>query len=74
MFIRKDRKAVIFTKKVMFEPDKDFVTEMSTSPKNQSYNFNLLSMPGLKPSYHGRKQPLDRDKSFTFPYVYQGRQ
>ena len=67
MFIREDRKTVIFAKKLT----SDFGYQQETrSPQNQSSNLNLLSMPRVKRSYHGLKQTLDRGKSVTFPYVY----
>ena len=70
MFIREDRKTVIFAKKLT----SDFRYQQETrSPQNQSSNLNLLSMLRVKRSYHGLKQTLDRGKSVTFPFVYQGR-
>ena len=67
MFIRKDRKTVIFAKKLT----SDFGYQQETrSPQNQSSNLNLLSMPRVKRSYHGLKDAVDREKSVTFPYVY----
>ena len=67
MFIREDRKTVIFAKKLT----SDFGYQQETrSPQNQSSNLNLLSMPRVKRSYHGLKTTLDRGKAVTFPYVY----
>ena len=67
MFIREDRKTVIFAKKLT----SDFGYQQETrSPQNQSPNLNLLSMPRVKRSYNGLKQTLDRGKSVTLPYVY----
>ena len=67
MFIREDRKSVIFARKLTF----DLRYQQGTrSPQNQSHNFNLLSMPIVKWSYHGLKRTLDRGKSVTFPCVY----
>ena len=41
----------------------DFGYQQETiSLQNQSSNFNLLSMPRVKRSYHGLKQTLDRGK------------
>ena len=60
MFIREDRKSVIFARTLTF----DLRYQQETrSPQNQSYNFNLLSMPRVKRFYHGLKQTLDRGKS-----------
>ena len=67
MFIRKDRKTIIFAKKLT----SDFGYQQETrSPQNQSSNLNLLSMPRVKWSYDGLKQTLDHGKSVTFPNVY----
>ena len=63
MFIRKDRKTVIFARKLT----SDIRYQQETrSPQNQSSNLNLLSMPRVKLSYHGLKQTLDRGKSVLF--------
>ena len=51
--------SVIFTRKLTF--DLGYQQE-TRPPQNQSYNFNLLSMPRVKRSYHGLKQTLDRGK------------
>ena len=67
MFIREDRKTVIFAKKLT--SDVGYQQE-TRSPQNQSSNLNLLNMPRVKRSYHRLKQILDRGKSVTFPYVY----
>ena len=67
MLIREDRKSVIFARKLTF--DLSYQQE-TRSPQNQSYNFNLLSMPRVKRPYHGLRQTLDHGKSVTFPYVY----
>ena len=67
MFIREDRKSVIFTRKF----DLSLAIKKQTGfRQNRSYNFNLLSMPRVKRSYHRLKQTLDRGNSVTFPYVY----
>ena len=67
MFIREDRKTVIFTRKFDLRLA---IKKQIRFCQNLSYNFNLLSMPRVKRSDHGLKQTLDRDKSITFPYVY----
>ena len=67
MFIREDRKSVIFTRKF----DLSLAIKKQTGfRQNLSYNFNLLSIPRDRRSFHGLKQAVDRDKSVTFPYVY----
>ena len=71
MFIREDRKSVIFTRKLAFDLGYQKVTR---SPQNRSYNFRLLSIPRLNLSYRRLKQRLDRDKSAIFPDVHQKRQ
>ena len=67
MFIREDRKTVIFTRKFDLRLA---IKKQTRFCQNLSYNFHLLSMPRVKRSYHGLKQTLDRGKSVTFPYVY----
>ena len=70
MFIREDRKSVIFRRnfalKVGYPKDARF-------RQNLSYNFHLVSIARDRRSFHGLKHLVDRDKSVTFPYVYYGR-
>ena len=67
MFIREDRKTVIFTRKfdlrLAFKKQTRFC-------QNLSHNFNLLRMLRDRRSFHGVKHAIDRDMSVTFPYVY----
>ena len=67
MFIREDRKTVIFTRKVDLRLA---IRKQTRFCQNLSYNFNLLSMLKDRRSFHGLKHAVDRDKSVTFPYVY----
>ena len=65
MFIREDRKTVIFTRKLDLSLE---IKKQTRFCQNLSYNFNLLSIPRVKRSYHRLKQTLDLGKSVTFPY------
>ena len=67
MFIREDRKTVIFTRKFDLRLA---IKKQTRFCQNLSYNFNLLSMLRDRRSFHGLKHAVDRDKSVTFPYVY----
>ena len=67
MFIREDRKSVIFTRNFAFKFGNPKATRFR---QNLSYNFNLLSMLRDRRSFHGLKHAVARDKSLTFPYVY----
>ena len=68
MFIRKDSKSVIFTRK--FDLSLAIMQKATRFRQNLSYNFHLLSMPRDRRSFHGLKHAVDLDKSVTFPYVY----
>ena len=67
MFIREDRKSVIFTRNFAFKFGYPKATRFR---QNLSYNFNLLSMLRDRRSFDGLKHAVDRDKSVTLPYVY----
>ena len=67
MFIREDRKTVIFTRKFDLRLA---IKKQTRFCQNLSYNFNLLSMLRDRRSFHGLKHAVDRDKSVTSPYVY----
>ena len=66
MFIREDRKSVIFTRNFALKLGH---TKATRFRQNLSYNFHLLSMPRDRRSFHGLKDAVDRDKSVIFPYV-----
>ena len=67
MFIREDRKYVIFTRNFALKFGYPKATRLR---QNLSYNFHLLSMLRDRRSFHGLKHAIGRDKSVTFPYVY----
>ena len=67
MFIREDRKSVIFTRNFALKFGYPKATRFR---KNLSYNFHLLSMLRDRQSFHGPKHAVDGDESMTFPYVY----
>ena len=67
MFIREDRKTVIFTRKFHLSLA---IKKQTRFCQNLSYNFNLLGMLRDRRSFHVLKDAVDRDKSVTFPYVY----
>ena len=67
MFIKEDRKTVIFAKKFDLRLA---IKKQTRFCQNLSYNFNLLSMLRDRRSFHGLKHVVDHDKSVTFPYVY----
>ena len=67
MFIREDRKSVIFTRNFAFKFGYPKATRFC---QNLSYNFSLLSMLRDRGSFHGLKQAVGRDKSMNFEYIY----
>ena len=67
MFIREDRKSVIFTRNFALKFGYPKATRFR---QNLSYNFHLLSMARDRRSFHRLKHVVDRDKSVAFPYVY----
>ena len=67
MFIRDDRKSVIFTRNFALKFGDPKATRFC---QNLSYNIHLLSMLRDRRSSHGLKHAVGRDKSVTFPYVY----
>ena len=76
MFIREDRKSVIFTRKFAFKLGYPKATRFCQNlkatrfPQNLSYNFHPLSTPRDRRSFDGLRHAVDCDKSVTFLYVY----
>ena len=70
MFIREERKSVIFRRKFALKFGYPKATRF---PQNLSYNFHLLRMLRDRRSFHGLKHAVGRDKSVTFPYVLLGK-
>ena len=67
MFIREDRKFVIFTRNFVL---KFGYPKPTGFHQNLSDNFHLLSMLRDRRSFHGLKHAVGRDKSVPFSYVY----
>ena len=67
MFIREDRKSVIFTRNFVLKFGYPKATRFR---QNLSDNFHLLSMLRDRLSFPGLKHAVGRDKSVTFRYVY----
>ena len=67
MFIREDRKSVIFRRNFALKFGYPKATRFR---QNLSYNFHLLSMLRDRRSFHGLKHAVDRDKSVTFTYIF----
>ena len=63
MFIREDRKSVIFTRNF---PLKFGHSKTTRFCQNLSYNFHLLSMLRDGRSFHGLRHAVGRDKSMNF--------
>ena len=62
MFIREDRKSVIFTRNFALKFGYRKATRFRQS---LSYNFNLLSMLRDRRSFHGLKHAVDRVRDFS---------
>ena len=67
MFIREDRKSVIFTRNFAFKSGYPKATRFR---QNLSHNFNLLRMLRHRRSFDGLNHPVGRDKKVNFKYVY----
>ena len=67
MFIREDRKSVIFTRNFAL---KFCYPKATRFCQNLSYNFHVLRMLSERRSFDGLKHAVGRDKSVTFPDVY----